>query len=93
MLKNGPQTRGALMRRLRLDLRGFYRDLELIRQAGIVLKFFNERYALPGKMLEAVSRLPFPDPHLTLGEAMQLAKGRARIHSKLKAQIARVLRR
>jgi hypothetical protein len=32
--------------------------------------------------------LPFPDPHLTLGEAQQLAKGRSAAHGKLKKQIA-----
>jgi hypothetical protein len=90
-LSKGPQTRTALMRRLRLDLRGFYRDLETLRQAGIELRFVDERYLLAGKVQDAVARLPFPDPHLTLGEAILLGKGRSKSHAKLKTQIARIL--
>ena len=36
LLGTGPQTRGFLLRRLKLDVRGFYRDLEetALRAAG-----------------------------------------------------------
>jgi hypothetical protein len=82
------QTRDALRRRLRLDVRGFYRDLELLRAAGVDLPLVNRRYVLQEKLADVLARLPFPDPHLTLGEAAQLAKGRTRAHRKLKEQIA-----
>lgn len=87
LLAAGPQTRASLARRLKLDLRGFYRDLELLRAAGIDLPPVGGRYALRGRVSEAIARLPFPDPHLTLGEARQLAKGRTPIHAKLRSQI------
>jgi hypothetical protein len=87
LLGSGPQTRASLARRLRLDVRGFYRDLELLRAAGIAVPLHNRRYSLEGSLAAAKSRLPFPDPHLTLGEARQLAKGRTPAHRKLKQQI------
>jgi hypothetical protein len=87
LLGSGPQTRAGITRRLRLDVRGFYRDLELLRSAGIVVPLRNRRYTLEGSLAAAKSRLPFPDPHLTLGEARQLAKGRTPAHRKLKQQI------
>jgi hypothetical protein len=91
LLATGPQTRPALTRRLRLDVRGFYRDLELLREAGIELALRGRRYSLDEPVVQAVARLPFPDPHLNLGEASQLAKGRTRLHRKLKQQLAQIL--
>jgi hypothetical protein len=91
VLGGGPQTRGALMRRLGLDVRGFYRDLELLRESGIKLPLIKRRYALEGVVAVAIARLPLPDPHLILGEAIQLAKGRSLAHRKLKYQIAGIV--
>jgi predicted DNA-binding transcriptional regulator YafY len=93
LLGTGPKTRDQLTRRLRLDVRSFYRDLELLRAAGIAVWLTEGQYTLEDDLDDAVARLPFPDPHLTLGEAQQLAKGRSRVHQKLKAQIAKILRR
>jgi hypothetical protein len=92
LLGLGPQTRATLTKRLRLDVRGFYRDLELLRQIGITIQMRKRRYELEGTVEHAVAQLPFPDPGLTLGEAMQLAKGRTLVHRKLKGQIALIIR-
>jgi predicted DNA-binding transcriptional regulator YafY len=92
LLGAGPQTLAVLKKRLRLDVRGFYRDLELLREAGITVSLQNQRYTLLDKLSEALARLPFPDPGLTLGEAQQLAKGRTPAHRKLKEQIAHIVR-
>jgi predicted DNA-binding transcriptional regulator YafY len=93
LLGSGPQTRASLIRRLRLDVRGFYRDLELLRAAGIGVPLRDRRYTLEEKVAVATSRLPLPDPHLTLGEALQLAKGRTPAHRKLKEQIALIVKK
>src|SRR5689334_22112459 len=69
------QTRATLLQRLKLDVRGFYRDVKLLREVGIVVELHKGKYVLEGDAEEAVERLPFPDPHLTLGEAKQLARG------------------
>jgi predicted DNA-binding transcriptional regulator YafY len=87
LLGGGPRTRTFLTRQLHLDIRGFYRDLELLRSAGIDLPLNEGRYTIDEPIAGAVARLPFPDPRLTLGEAMQLAKGRSPAHAKLKKQI------
>jgi hypothetical protein len=92
LLATGPQTRAVLMKRLRLDVRGFYRDLELLRTSGIGLPLSGRRYSLGMPAAEATDRLPFPDPRLTLAEAMQLAKGKSAAHRKLRGQIARIVK-
>jgi hypothetical protein len=89
-LAAGPKPRDKVMRHLRLDVRGFYRDLELLRSAGITVQLAEGRYGLAGVLQEALLRLPFPDPHLTLGEAEQLARGRSRAHQRLREEIANV---
>ncbi len=90
-LGRGPQTRAALIRHLRFDVRGFYRDLEVLRSAEIAVILEKRKYALRNDLDDAVARLPFPDPRLTLGEARQLAKGRTAAHRKLRAQIDEIL--
>jgi len=90
LLARGPQTREVLTRRLGRDVRSFYRDLELLRAADINVPLRDGRYALDEDVADAVARLPFPDPGLTLGEAQQLAKGRTPAHRKLKKQIAAI---
>ena len=90
-LAGGPQSRARITRHLRLDVRGFYRDLELLRKAGIHLTLAEGRYGLGEDLDKAAARLPFPDVHLTLGEAQQLAKGRGAAHRYLKEQIEGLL--
>jgi len=91
LLGQGAQTRAALTRKLRLGIRGFYRDLEVLRTVGIAVDLVNSRYVLLEDLAEAIERLPFPDPGLTLGEARLLAKGRSRAHRKLKDQLEAII--
>jgi predicted DNA-binding transcriptional regulator YafY len=90
LLKRGAQTRAGLIRALRLNLRGFYRDLEVLRTAGIAVALVEGEFVLRTAAARALERLPFPDPCLTVGEARQLARGRSRAHQKLRAQLARI---
>ena len=90
-LAGGPRPRDKVMRHLRLDVRGFYRDLEFLRAAGITVELVEGRYCLADAVEDSLLRLPFPDPHLTLGEAQQLAKGRSRAHQRLRDELANVL--
>jgi predicted DNA-binding transcriptional regulator YafY len=91
-LGRGPQTRANLTRKLHLNVRGFYRDLEMLRAAGIEVGLAAGEYRLSGDATRAVESLPFPDPGLTLGEARQLSRGRSRAHLKLRDQIAHIER-
>src|SRR5436190_10339777 len=84
MLGAGSQARAKLMRPLRLDVRGFYRDLQCLRSAGIEVSLQNGKYTLVGKQEDAMARVPFPDPGLSFGEAATLAKGKTAPHQRLK---------
>jgi hypothetical protein len=91
LLGQKPMTRPALTRGLGLDVRGFYRDLEWLRKAGIAVVLEDGRYRLTEAADKVIARLPFPDPHLTLGEALQLAKGRTAAHRRLKQLVAAIV--
>ncbi len=92
LLGRKPQTRTMLVRSLKFGVRGFYRDLEALRLADIEVVLKEGKYILTDKLADAVARLAFPDPGLTLGEATQLARGRSKAHRKLKAQVAQITR-
>jgi predicted DNA-binding transcriptional regulator YafY len=89
LLAEKPLGRDVLARKLGLDVRGFYRDLELLRTSGIEVRLTQGRYLLEGDADESAARLPFPDPLLTLGEARVLAKGKTAAHRKLREQLDR----
>lgn len=91
ILGKGPQTRNRLIRQLTLDIRSFYRDLNLLRDVGIEIRLTDSRYVLHGTAQAAIASLPFPDPLLSLGEAMQLARGRTTAHRKLKKLINQIV--
>jgi hypothetical protein len=91
LLAGSALTRQALSNRLKIDVRGFYRDLELLRSAGITVTLHESRYSLDGPLDAALNLLPFPDPHLTLGEAVQLARGRGAANRRLKEQVDRLV--
>jgi predicted DNA-binding transcriptional regulator YafY len=91
LLAAAPASRETLARRLHLDVRGFYRDLELLRSAGISVTVSAGRYSLGAGGPTALSRLPFPDPHLSLGDAQALAKGRTAVHRRMGELIRRLV--
>ena len=90
LVADKPLPRDALTRRLDIDVRGFYRDLGLVRTAGVRVELIDGRYALQGALETALGLLPFPDPHLTLAEARLLSKGRTPAHRKLRDQLESV---
>ena len=89
LLGTGPQTRGFLLRRLKLDVRGFYRDLEALRTLDIKVTTTSDeaRYVLIGELDDALAKLPFPDPGLNVRDALELAKGSTAAHRKLKQRV------
>lgn len=74
-LGRGSQLRSTLVRQLRVGMRGFYRDLQVLRGVGIHVKLVQGRYQLMEQDAQVVDQLPFPDPGLTLGEARTLSRG------------------
>jgi predicted DNA-binding transcriptional regulator YafY len=91
LLAGSTQTREAMTRRLHLDVRGFYRDLDLLRTSGVTITLVDGRYKLDQDADNALAMLPFPDPRLTLGAAKTLAKGKTPVHRALAETIARVI--
>ncbi len=92
LLGDGPQTRPQLLRRLKINVRGFYRDLEALRGLGVDVTMGDDnRYTLVGDLDAALARLPFPDPGLNFRDVQQLAKGDTAAHRKLKQRINFVL--
>jgi predicted DNA-binding transcriptional regulator YafY len=91
-LAEGPQTRDALAEYLALDVRGFYRDLEVLRLSGITVHLERGRYRLGPSLDVARSRLPLPDPLLTFGDAQALAVGNSAAHRRLRALLKQLTR-
>lgn len=87
LLGTGPKTRQALVRRLKVDTRGFYRDFEKMREFGVAMEMHDGRYVLMESVPQALARLPFPDPGLSVQEVLQLAVGRSAAHRKLRERI------
>lgn len=92
-LRNRPQARAYLAKLLKVDLRGFYRDLRTLRELGVRITANEHEYRLAQRFDHAVSLLPFPDPRLNLQEAIQLSRGRSPAHRKLKGQIRAIVGR
>jgi hypothetical protein len=82
-----------LLRRLKLNQRGFYRDIELLRAAGIRVVPHDGEYTLEPGFNAAIDMLPFPDPRLTLGEAQRLARGRTAAHKSLMDRVRQITER
>ena len=88
LLGEGPLTRRSLLSRLKIDVRGFYRDLEALRGFRIEIGLgLDNRYALPLKLDEALARLPYPDPGLSVRDVLQLCNGSTAAHRKLKQSV------
>lgn len=88
LLGDGPQTRRFLLTKLKLDIRGFYRDLEALRTLGIeIATGLDNKYVMSVELDEALARLPFPDPGLNVRDALQLCNGSSPAHRKLRQRV------
>ena len=88
LLGESPLTRRSLLSRMKIDVRGFYRDLEALRGFRIEIGLgLDHRYALPLKIDDALARLPYPDPGLSVRDVLQLCNGSTAAHRKLKQSV------
>ena len=92
LLQKQPRGRDALLRSLRVGMRTFYRDLDLLRVWGIDIGLEQHKYCLSTSLDACLERLPFPDPELSFAEAQALAKGNAPAARKLKKLVQSVTR-
>ncbi len=90
MLSDAPRTRTMLLKRLKVNLRAFYRDLHSLRDLGIEIDSTEESYALKTPLTRSLQLLPFPDPNLSFEDMLTLAEGRGEASRKVRARIASV---
>jgi predicted DNA-binding transcriptional regulator YafY len=83
-LATGQRTRDEIMTQFGLDVRGFYRDMEKLRESGILITVREHCYSLTKPYSKIVGKLPIPDPQLTFREAKCLADGKSDAHKKLR---------
>ena len=90
-LGSGPQAKDKLVKKLKVEERGFFRDLRLIRELGIAVTASDNRYLLTISLDDALGKLPLPDLQLSLRDALELSSGYAptqrRVRRKLEALI------
>ena len=67
-LAEGPRTRDAILSRLGMGLRTFYRELELLKRCGVKVRYRAKQYSLLATAAQAEGQLPFPDPQLSFAE-------------------------
>jgi hypothetical protein len=72
-LASEARTRPAILSDLRVGLRTFYRELELLKKCGVRIRHKFKLYHLTATAAEAEGRLPFPDPQLSFAEMAELA--------------------
>ena len=91
ILAEASRDREALLAQLRVGLRTFYRELELLRRCGIKVRLEAKRYTLRTTAAEAEGRLPFPDPQLSFAEMAELARGPGEAARRLADLLAQVV--
>lgn len=91
VLAAGPQTREAVLQELRIGLRTFYRELELLKRCGVKVQQKNKAYRLQGTAEQAEGKLPFPDPQLSFAEMAELARGPGEAARRLAEMLASVV--
>lgn len=84
LLASGSTLRPQLLKKLKVGMRTFYRDVDLLRDCGVSIETEDSGYALSERLEDALGKLPFPDPELTFSDVLILMKGRTNSHSKLK---------
>ncbi len=67
------RTRADILTHLRIGLRTFYRELDLLRRCGVKVRHRKKLYHLLTTAEDAEGRLPFPDPQLSFAEMAELA--------------------
>jgi predicted DNA-binding transcriptional regulator YafY len=68
------RTRNSILSYLRIGLRTFYRELDLLKKCGVRIRLRAKLYNLVPTFAEAEGRLPFPDPQLSFAEMAELAR-------------------
>ena len=90
-LADSPRARSTILSELRIGLRTFYRELELLNRCGVKVRHKVKKYHLVPTAVEAEGRLPFPDPQLSFAEMAELAQCDCPAGKRLAALLAAVV--
>jgi hypothetical protein len=90
-LAGGPLARPVVLTELRIGLRTFYRELELLKRCGVKVRHKAKLYHLVPTPAEAEGRLPFPDPQLSFAEMAELAQCECAAGRRLAGLLASVI--
>ena len=91
LLGGRAQSRPGLLKKLRVDLRSFYRDIEYLRGLGVDITAAHGGYVLSAALDDALGRLPFPDPGLSVRDVMHLLNGSISAKKKLRLKAEAIL--
>ncbi len=91
-LSSSPRNRTEILSDLRIGLRTFYRELELLKRCGVKVRHKAKLYHLLATADEAEGRLPFPDPQLSFAEMAELSRCDCPAGRRLAALLASVTR-
>jgi hypothetical protein len=73
-LAESSRNRAAILSDLRIGLRTFYRELDLLKRCGVKVRHKHKLYSLAPTSEQPEGRLPFPDPQLSFAEMAELAR-------------------
>jgi hypothetical protein len=76
---------------LRIGLRTFYREWELLERCGVKVRHRSKLYFLGATAEQAEGRLPSPDPQLSFAEMAELARCDCAAGRRLAALLAEVI--
>ncbi len=91
-LAEKPRGRSAILSDLRIGLRTFYRELDLLNRCGVKVRHKLKLYHLVPTAVEAEGRLPFPDPQLSFAEMAELAQCACPAGARLAELLAAVIK-
>jgi hypothetical protein len=81
----------AILSQLRIGLRTFYRERELLERCGVKVRHRSKLYFLGATAEQAEGRLPSPDPQLSFAEMAELARCDCAAGRRLAALLAEVI--
>src|SRR5262245_47574418 len=93
LLAETPRNRMAVLSELRIGVRTFYREWELLRRCGVRVRQRSRFYSLLTTAEQAEGRLPFPDPQLSFAEMAELAQCECAAGRRLGALLTEVIER
>ena len=90
-LAEAPRSRMAILSELRIGLRTFYREWEMLKRCRIKVRQRSKLYSLVATAEQAEGHLPFPDPQLSVAEMAELARCDCPAGRRLAALLAEVI--